>query len=83
MRAAEQIFGSSHSGKCQKRYRHKKNWNIIKDGECQSMLITDVKSKEEEIRQVKEFLKMSKSEKAILRWTATEHYDCEKVEITL
>ena len=76
-------LGSSHSGKCQKRYRHKKDWLIYRNGESIGSLITNEINSEEELRQVKEFLQMTCSDKAVLRWTATEHYDCENVVVTI
>lgn len=79
----DELFGSSHSGRCQKRYRHLKDWSLYRGEKHIAYVQTDTKDKEEEMSQIKKWLIEANCTKAVLRWTAVEHFDCEKVEVTL
>lgn len=79
----DEIFGSAYTGKCQKRYRHKKDWNIYRGEESLGMIMTDNKDPVEEKKEVRDYLQKMNGTKAVLRWTAVDHFDCEKVVVTL
>lgn len=80
---ADEVFGSSHKGKCQKRYRHKKDWDVY-DGETSlGRIMTNNKDPIEETKEVRDYIQKMKGTKAVLRWTAVDHFDCDEVVVTL
>lgn len=79
----DEIFGSSHSGRMQKRYKHLKDWTLYREEKQIGQVQTNEKSSEEETLQIREWLEKLNGTKAVLRWTAVDHFDCEKVVVTL
>ena len=67
----QKVFGDAYAGKCQKRYRHKRDYELHKDGEKLPFFFgTDTSSLEEEKEQILEQVKMSGADKVTLRWGA-------------
>lgn len=67
----QKVFGDAFAGKCQKRYRHSRQYEMHRDGEKLPFFFgTDTASIEEEKEQILEQVKMSGADKVTLRWGA-------------
>lgn len=78
----QKIFGDAYSGKCQKRYRHKRDYELHKDGEkLPFFFMTNTTSIEEEKEQILEQVHMSEADKVTLRWSATEGFPVNEVVV--
>lgn len=78
----QKILGDAYPGKCQKRYRHKKDFQFFKEGESVGHLIIDVKLPNEELkRSLLEFKEMAKADKIVLHWTAVKGFVNEEVNL--
>lgn len=70
----QQLFGDAYSGKCQKKYRHKKDYTFYKEGKEIACLKIDYKiSSEELIKYAKEI----KADKCVITWSAIDGH-CNK-----
>lgn len=67
----QKVFGDAYSGKMQKRYRHKRQYELHRKGEKLPFFFeTDTTSISEEKEQILEQVKMAEADKVTLRWGA-------------
>ena len=76
--AVQKIFGDAYSGKCQKRYRHKKDYTFYRNGKEIGCLKVDYKISIEELQK---FAKEINADQCFITWTAMEGYVNEEVLI--
>ena len=70
----QKLFGDAYSGKCQKRYRHKKDYTFYREGKELACLKLDYKISLEELSK---WAKEIGADKCVITWTAMEGY-CNK-----
>lgn len=67
----QKVFGDAYAGEMQKRYRHKRDYELHKDGEKLPFFFgTDTTSIDEEKEQILEQVQRSGADKVTLRWGA-------------
>lgn len=76
----QKVFGDAYVGKCQKRYRHSRQYELHKDGEkLPFFFATDTAHLDEEKEQILEQVKMSCADKVTLRWGAVVGFPATEV----
>lgn len=78
----QKVFGDAFAGKCQKRYRHSRQYEMHRDGEKLPFFFgTDTASLEEEKEQILEQVKMSGADKVTLRWGAVVGFPATEIVV--
>lgn len=78
----QKMCGDAFSGRCQKRYRHKRDYELHKDGEkLPFFFMTNTTSIEEEKEQILEQVKMAEADKVTLRWGAVVGFPATEVVV--
>ena len=80
--ALQKVFGDAYSGRCQKRYRHKRDYELHRDGEKLPFFFgTDTKDSELEKEHILEQVEMSGADKVTLRWSAVNGFPATEVVV--
>ena len=78
----QKVFGNAYSGKCQKRYRHKRQYYLHRKGEKLPFFFeTDTTSISEEKEQILEHISLAGADKVSLRWSAVEGFPVNEVVV--
>ena len=78
----QKMCGDAFSGKCQKRYRHSRQYELHKDGEKLPFFFgTDTTSVDEEKEQILEQVKMAGADKVTLLWGAVVGFPATEIVV--
>lgn len=74
----QKLFGDAYPGKCQKKYRHKKDYTFYKEGKEIGCLKLDYKISPEELTKYAEEIG---ADQCFITWTAINGYCNKEVEL--
>lgn len=78
--AVQKLFGDAYSGRCQKKYRHKKEFKFFRnDKPVGSIMFTFKMTPKELEKELLEFKEMSNADRIVLTWTAVDGFINEEV----